>query len=75
MKPFLSPEETKNMLGTKDEFEKYHKNKIEEVKCPKCGMLRFDELDIDNIQEFGECLSCEDIRLDTMSVEKDSIEE
>ena len=28
-------------------------------KCPKCGTIRQEQPDIENIDEYGECLTCE----------------
>lgn len=30
-----------------------------EIICPKCGVVKFDELDKENIEEFGKCMACE----------------
>lgn len=32
--------------------------------CPKCRVIKYQEEDVENIQEFGECLTCESCRLD-----------
>lgn len=40
--------------------------KIKEVICPKCGGITFDEIDIENIEEFGECMLCDKMRSDIM---------
>ena len=37
---------------------------IKSAICPNCGVIKFSEEDIDNIEENGECLICESIRLD-----------
>jgi len=37
---------------------------IKSVICPNCGVIKFAEEEIDNIEENGECLICESIRLD-----------
>lgn len=29
------------------------------IICPCCGVIKFDKLDIENIEEFGKCLVCE----------------
>lgn len=43
----MSPKETTDMLSR---------------KCPKCGRIRESKEDIENIDEFGECLLCEKLR-------------
>ena len=37
---------------------------IKSAICPNCGVIKFSEEDIDNIEENGECCICESIRLD-----------
>lgn len=34
------------------------------VICPNCGVITFDSIDIENIEEYGECCICESCRRD-----------
>lgn len=35
---------------------------MKELICPKCGVIKFDEEDIENIEENGECMVCDKLR-------------
>ena len=37
---------------------------IKSAICPNCGVIKFSEEDIENIEENGECCICEGIRTD-----------
>lgn len=32
---------------------------MEGIICQKCGVIKFEKEDINNIEEFGKCLVCE----------------
>ena len=49
--------------------------KIESRICPNCKVITFTEEDIENIDENGECLICENCRLDLQEQNKDDLED
>lgn len=44
---------------------------IKSAICPNCGVIKFGEEDIENIEELGECLVCENHRLDLAESQAD----
>lgn len=51
-------------MEAKEKKRNYHICKPENkgIICPKCGVIKFEQEDIENIEENGECMICDKLR-------------
>ncbi len=50
-------------------------NELKNAICPQCGVIQFDEIDIENIEENGMCMMCDEMNYEIMEDRQDDVEE